>query len=77
MAIESVAIAPRPTEKEIHPDLLDKVENAYLRIDAALPTVQMALEQLGNTEEARTFALARWAIEQAHADLEAIYRGEA
>ena len=62
--------------KEIHPDLLELVESAYMKIDAALPTIIGTLERLGNTDEARTYAMVQWAIEDAHRDLGKIYRGE-
>ena len=71
-----MSVRVEASKKEIHPDLLELVESAYLRIDAALPTIIGTLERLGNTDEARTYAMVQWAIEDAHRDLGKIYRGE-
>ncbi len=53
------------------------VEEAHMRIDAAYPQLNIALEALGdNTDAARGLALAVWAIEDALDMLKPVFEGE-
>ena len=46
-------------------------DEAYMYLDAAMPTVLDAVEHLGNTDASRTFWLAQKALEKAHELLKA------
>ena len=53
-------------------DFRSRLDDAYLLLDAAMPTVLDTVEHLGNTDEARTFWLVQKALEDVHAKLQAL-----
>ena len=65
-----------PTSVATEAERLRKVASeAFLRIEAAFPQLNSALEELGDGEAARQFALALWAIEGARDMLKPVFEG--
>lgn len=65
MASQSVATVPRSIPSAIHTEL----EGVWMEIDAAMPTLGLTHESLGNSDEARSYWLAERAIARAHREL--------
>lgn len=75
LAIElAAAMPPAPTSDDV--ELRRRAEDAFVRLDAAIPSVMLAIEALGNTDEALQLACARYALDGAHAALRPIWNGE-